>query len=109
VKFSVGCAALETLFYRTSAEYAISSWNPAIQRRFPSKVVQTRRGRAKTRGYRVKSFVMAKISNPSLDSTARGECTAFARAGFVAMGSRNDLAGISTTTKTISIKTITFR
>ena len=54
---------------------------------------------------------MAKILNISLDSISRAECIAFGRAirlAFTVSGV-NSVTETSKTTKTISIKAITFR
>ena len=56
---------------------------------------------------------MAKISNISLDSISRDECTAFSRAALLATTVSSTLASITPAakriTKTIFLKTITFR
>jgi len=96
-----------------AADRDISSRFVAFSARTTSKRRETLACRGEYAGYRVDSFVMAKISSISLDSISCGGFSSGARTTRLAITLLNTLAGTvalsKRITKTISLKTITFR
>jgi hypothetical protein len=95
--------------FQDAADRDISSRFVAFSARTTSKQRGTLAWKDEYTGYRVDSFVMAKISKISLDSISCGGLEEGARTIRLAITRLGTVALSKRITKTISLKTITFR